>query len=57
VKTMRETELSMEAFLRECTPGWYNSECGKVIRPPAASFLELGGCRERMCNEDDNEGP
>jgi cyclohexanone monooxygenase len=32
VKTMRTTEVSMEAFLRECTPGYYNSEGGKVIR-------------------------
>jgi cyclohexanone monooxygenase len=32
VRTMRETEVSMEAFLRECTPGYYNSEGGKVIR-------------------------
>ena len=32
VKTMRETEVSSEAFLRECTPGYYNSEGGKVIR-------------------------
>jgi cyclohexanone monooxygenase len=32
VKTMRETEVSMEAFLRDCTPGYYNNEGGKVIR-------------------------
>ena len=32
VKTMRDTEVSAEAFLRECTPGYYNSEGGKVIR-------------------------
>jgi cyclohexanone monooxygenase len=32
VKTMRDTEVSAEAFLRECTPGYYNGEGGKVIR-------------------------
>jgi cyclohexanone monooxygenase len=32
VRTMRETQVSTEAFLRECTPGYYNSEGGKVIR-------------------------
>jgi cyclohexanone monooxygenase len=32
VRTMRETEVSTEAFLRECTPGYYNTEGGKVIR-------------------------
>ena len=32
VKTMRETEVSNESFLRDCTPGYYNNEGGKVIR-------------------------
>ena len=32
VKTMRDTEVSNEGFLRECTPGYYNNEGGKVIR-------------------------
>jgi cyclohexanone monooxygenase len=32
VKTMRDTEVSNEAFLRECTPGYYNNEGGKKIR-------------------------
>jgi cyclohexanone monooxygenase len=32
VKTMRKTEVSSEAFLRDCTPGYYNNEGGKLIR-------------------------
>ncbi len=32
VKTMRASEVSNDAFLRECTPGYYNGEGGKVIR-------------------------
>jgi cyclohexanone monooxygenase len=32
VKIMRETEVSMTDFLKECTPGYYNNEGGPVIR-------------------------
>jgi cyclohexanone monooxygenase len=32
VRTMRETAIGMEDFLRECTPGYYNNEGGEVLR-------------------------
>jgi cyclohexanone monooxygenase len=31
-QAMRETAVSNEAFLRQCTPGYYNTEGGEVIR-------------------------
>ena len=49
VTMMHETMISNEAFFRECTPGYYNNEGGKVFRsytgevyaPGYAAFLKL----------------
>ena len=50
IKTMRDTEVSAEAFFAECTPGYYNNEggntkwrshIGESYGPGYPAFLEL----------------
>jgi cyclohexanone monooxygenase len=61
VKTMRDTELSNEAFLRDCTPGYYNNEGGKVIRSHLGEvygpgFYAFAALIEAWRNKGDMQG-
>lgn len=42
VRTIHETAISMQAFLAECTPGYYNNEGGSVMRSHLGDVYEPG---------------